>query len=75
MSEKEFKKITKIGEGSFGTVYKVIRLANQHPYAMKVVKWVNMKEKEQKNSLNEIRLLASIKHPNIINYKQAFYDE
>ena len=27
------------------------------------------------SSLNEIRLLASISHPNIIAYKESFYDE
>jgi len=25
--------------------------------------------------LNEIRLLASIKHPNIVQYKESFFDE
>ena len=34
-----------------------------------------LKEKEKENSLNEIRILASISHPNIIAYKEAFYDE
>lgn len=30
--------------------------------------------KEKENALNEVRILASIKHPNIISYKNAFYD-
>ena len=33
-----------------------------------------MKDKDQKNALNEIRLLASIKNQNIIGYKEAFFD-
>ena len=32
-------------------------------------------EKEKTNALNEVRILASIKHPNIISYKEAFIDE
>ena len=32
-------------------------------------------EKERENALNEIRILASIKHPNIISYKEAFIDD
>lgn len=32
----------------------------------------NMKKKEIENSLNEIRILASIKHPNIVAFKEAF---
>ena len=35
----------------------------------------NLTEKEKANALNEVRLLASIRHPNIISYKQAFIDE
>lgn len=31
--------------------------------------------KERDNALNEVRVLASISHPNIVNYKEAFFDE
>ena len=32
--------------------------------------------KERQNALNEVRILASIQHPNIIGYKEAFiYNE
>jgi len=31
-----------------------------------------MNEKDQKNAVNELRLLASIRDPFIIQYKQAF---
>jgi NIMA (never in mitosis gene a)-related kinase len=34
---------------------------------------LNAKEKE--NALNEVRILASIEHPNIIAYKEAFFEE
>ena len=34
-----------------------------------------LKEKEKINALNEVRILASINHPNIIAYKDAFFDE
>ena len=32
-------------------------------------------EKEKSNALNEVRILASIDHPNVISYKEAFYEE
>lgn len=35
----------------------------------------SLKEKEKENALNQVRLLASIDHPNMISYKQAFFDE
>lgn len=31
-------------------------------------------EKEKANALNEVRILASIEHPNIISYKESFFD-
>ena len=34
----------------------------------------NLSEKEQENALNEVRILASIKSPHIIGYKQAFVE-
>jgi NIMA (never in mitosis gene a)-related kinase len=41
---------------------------------LKKVKLVNLSEKEKENALNEVRILASIKHKNIIGYKEAFID-
>jgi len=32
-------------------------------------------EKEKENALNEVRILASINHPNIVAYKEAFFEE
>lgn len=34
-----------------------------------------LREKERFNALNEVRILASISHPNIIGYKEAFIFE
>lgn len=42
---------------------------------MKKVKLIALNHREKENSLNEIRILASIEHKNIIGYKEAFFDE
>ena len=34
-----------------------------------------LSEKERENALNEVRILASIKHANVVGYKEAFIDE
>jgi NIMA (never in mitosis gene a)-related kinase len=39
------------------------------------VKLDHLSEKERENAINEVRILASIKHPNVIQYKDAFLDE
>ena len=36
---------------------------------------LSLSENEKKNALNEIRLIASVKHPNICQYKESFIDE
>ena len=42
---------------------------------MKKVKLYKLGKKEQENALNEIRILASVQHKNVIGYKEAFFDE
>ena len=44
-------------------------------YAMKKVKMGKLSIKEKDNALNEVRILASISHPNVIGYKEAFFED
>lgn len=71
----DFKQLSRLGEGAFSVVYKVLRLADRAIYALKMVKLPSLKEKEKQNALNEVRLLASLQHENIIAYHQAFFDD
>ena len=71
----DFQITSKIGEGAYSIVYKVRRLIDGNIYALKKVKLINLSEKERKNALNEVRLLASIKSKFVISYKEAFFDE
>lgn len=64
-----------IGEGSYSEVYMAKRVSDGESYALKKVKMQELTEKEKQNALNEVRILASIKHTNIISYKEAFIDE
>lgn len=36
---------------------------------------MKLSDKEKDSALNEVRILASIEHPNIIGYKEAFFEE
>jgi NIMA (never in mitosis gene a)-related kinase len=75
MSITDFEILAKIGEGAFSSVHKVLRKSDQTFYALKKVDIRKMNKKSKQNALNEIRILASIDHPNIISYKQAFFDK
>ena len=65
----------KLGKGSFGSVSLVTRKEDGKIYAMKSVNISKLSKKEIEAALNEIRILAMLSHPNIIGYKDAFYDE
>ena len=66
---KGFDIIGKLGEGAYSIVYKVRRKEDKKVYALKKVKMQGLNEKEKNNSLNEVRILASIKSPFVISYK------
>ena len=64
-----------LGKGVFGSVSLVTRKRDGNIYAMKRVNIGKLNKKEKESALNEIRILASLSHPNIIGYKEAFFDE
>ena len=74
MSLRDFEELQKLGEGAFAQVFRVRRRADGEIYALKKVKILGLKDKERQNALNEVRILASVSHPNIISYKEAFID-
>lgn len=65
-----------LGEGTYSTVFKATKIdeKSQRPitYALKLIKLSEFDEKEKQNILNEVRILASFKHPNIIEYVESF---
>ena len=74
-SMNDFKIEKVLGKGSFGSVYLVRRKEDNKIYALKSVILEKLNKKEQQNSVNEVRILASVNHPNVIGYKEAFWDD
>ena len=70
-----FEILKQLGKGSFSLVLVAKRKEDNKIYAIKRVQISNMSNKEKLNALNEVRLLSSINHQNIIGYKESFYDE
>ena len=81
MSLKDFQIIGKLGikfelgEGAYSSVYKVRRIVDHQEYALKKVKLSELSDKEKENALNEVRILASIRSPHVILYKEVFLTE
>jgi NIMA (never in mitosis gene a)-related kinase len=64
-----------LGKGAYSSVVLVKRYEDNKTYAMKRVKIGQLSYKDKQNALNEIRILASLSHINIIGYKEAFFDD
>lgn len=75
MSLSNFEILSKLGDGAYSTVYKVRRKIDNKIYALKKVSIEKLTEKERKNALNEVRIIASINHPNVISYKESFISD
>ena len=75
MSLNDFEIGKILGKGAFATVAIVTRKEDRKIYAMKRINISKLDDKEKEGALNEIRILASLSHPNIIGYKEAFFDQ
>ena len=71
---RHFQLVRRIGRGSFGSVYKVIRRCDRSVYALKRVDLRGANARLAKDALNEVRLLASLRHPHIVQFLEAFPD-
>jgi len=64
----------KIGSGSFGVVYKVIRKIDRNYYAMKEIDLQGMSRREQEECIRETRVLSSLDSDFIIKYYDSFLE-
>lgn len=51
------------------------RKVDKKYYALKKVRIDYLSEKERTNAINEVRILASVRDPNVISYKEVFVDK
>lgn len=58
-----FTDIKKIGAGGFGLVYEAVHTIENRKYALKFVKIFSLDFDK-----NEVKILASLKHPNVLRY-------
>ncbi|EFJ45748.1 NimA-related protein kinase 4 [Volvox carteri f. nagariensis] len=65
----------KIGSGSYGVVFKVIRKVDKHVYAMKEIDLQGMSRKEQEECIRETRVLSSLDSDYIIRYYDSFLEK
>ena len=71
--KKIYKKIKKIGEGSFGDVYLVRNIYLQKDFAMKTIRKRNQTDETQ--IINEINILRALDHPKIMKILDFYSTE
>ncbi|KFQ32455.1 Serine/threonine-protein kinase Nek3, partial [Mesitornis unicolor] len=68
---EEYKVLKILGEGSFGRALLIHHRTSDHKYAMKEIR-LPMSSSDVENSRKEAVILAKMKHPNIVAYKESF---
>ncbi|RYG63682.1 hypothetical protein EON64_15435 [archaeon] len=71
---KDFEIVSRLGAGSFGTVFKVRRYADKHFYVIKDVRIAELGHKEQADAINEVKILAQLKSPYVVRYFDSFIE-
>ncbi|KAL6757723.1 kinase-like domain-containing protein [Haematococcus lacustris] len=69
---QNFKVHKLLGKGSYGKVYKVERTSDEQFYALKETDLGSLSHLERMDAVNEVRLLVSINHGNVVRYHEAF---
>ncbi|XP_051698013.1 cyclin-dependent kinase 10 isoform X4 [Oryctolagus cuniculus] len=70
-SVKEFEKLNRIGEGTYGIVYRARDTQTDEIVALKKVRMDKEKDGIPISSLREITLLLRARHPNIVELKEV----
>ena len=70
----KYKIIKKLGQGSFGSAFKVLNIINNDIYVIKQISVKNTSEKEIEKVTNEAKILSSLNSENIVKYYNSFCD-
>jgi serine/threonine protein kinase len=64
--EREYEREAKLGEGTYGVVYKARKIASQEVVAMKQIRLDHEEEGVPSTAIREISLLKELTHPNVV---------
>jgi serine/threonine protein kinase len=71
ISKGNFQKLCKIGEGTYGIVYKAKNISTQEFVALKAIKYEEENDGIPSTAIREISLLKQLSHPNIVHLKDV----
>ena len=74
-SRPNYKIIDRLGNGAYGTVYKILDTNDNKTYALKKIELDNEIEKNISIIENESNILKSVDNPNIIKFYDCFREK
>ena len=72
---EKYQKLDKVGEGTYGVVYKCKNKETQEFVALKKIRLENEDEGIPSTAIREISILKQMKHPNIVNLIDLIHGE
>ena len=66
-----YQKLEKIGEGTYGVVYKAIVRKTSQIVALKKIRLESEEEGVPSTAIREISLLKELQHPNIVRHEET----
>jgi serine/threonine protein kinase len=70
----DFVVLGQLGKGSYGTVFKVRRKADERLYVMKQISMGALDERAQRECVQEVTLLAAVDSTHVVRYYDSFLE-
>jgi cyclin-dependent kinase len=74
-SLERYQKLEKIGEGTYGVVYKAVDKTTDEIIALKKIRLEHDDEGVPSTAIREIALLKEVKHPNVVGLKTVIHGD
>ena len=68
----KYEKLEKIGQGSFGKVYKVRNRSTKEFLCLKEIDLSVMSPKMRRDAENEVKILKTMRHDSILSFVESF---
>lgn len=72
---EKYCKIKVLGNGAFGKAWLVSCNKTHQAFVIKEISIPALRERDKQQAINEVKILATLKHKNIVMYKEAFVHE
>jgi serine/threonine protein kinase len=72
---EKYQRLDKLGEGTYGVVYKCRNIETQEIVALKKIRLENEDEGIPSTAIREISILKQMRHPNIVNLLDLIHGE